>query len=203
MFAGLCFFDIMVTSALLQGIQWHMWLYYLPSIIERVIKNYSPNDPLVDPTAEIPTRYAEFLSDAIYRLRDWIRSVEDLPLDQANVRLENENVSHDNSSIPKSSILALGICLRHILEADAISRRFKQSVTSPIFGLYFELRRHHRGTDIHPYARVLLRSVVEGGFHLERDNRKYREALLDAFKAYDKIPENYEHFEEIRAALRS
>ena len=164
LFAGLSFFDIMVTSALIQGTQWHMGLHYISSIVERVIKNYSPNDPLVDPTAEIPTRYAEFLSEAIYRLVDWIKSVGDLPLDQKNVRLDNENLSYDNSSIPKSSILALGTCLRHILEAEVASRQFKQAVASPVFGLYFELRSHYKSGDMHPYARVLLRSVLEGGF---------------------------------------
>jgi hypothetical protein len=42
------FFDIMVEEALHQGIQWHMWLYYMPSIVKGIVRNYRLNAPLVN-----------------------------------------------------------------------------------------------------------------------------------------------------------
>ena len=55
--ATIRFFDIMVRAALLQGIEWHMWLYYFPPIVERMVRNYAPSGPLVDLDLTDPTPY--------------------------------------------------------------------------------------------------------------------------------------------------
>ncbi len=55
------FFDIMVEEALHQGIQWHMWLYYMPSIVKGIVRNYRLDDPLVNPDSEFPNRYSFLL----------------------------------------------------------------------------------------------------------------------------------------------
>jgi len=39
-YMGIRFFDIMITQALYQGIEWHMWLYYFPPFVERMVRNY-------------------------------------------------------------------------------------------------------------------------------------------------------------------
>jgi hypothetical protein len=57
-FVGTRFFDIMVNEALFQGICWHMWLYYMPLIVERIVRNYRVVDPLADENTECPINYA-------------------------------------------------------------------------------------------------------------------------------------------------
>ena len=60
-YAGIFFFDLMVTAAAYQGVQWHMWLYYFPYIIERLEEIYDTSNPSVDTSDEFPTCCARLI----------------------------------------------------------------------------------------------------------------------------------------------
>ena len=69
-FVGIRIFDIMVKEALFQNVSWHMWLYYLPLIVDKIVPNYFsveliPGDPTMS------TRYSFLLSEAFGAMRDW------------------------------------------------------------------------------------------------------------------------------------
>src|SRR5262249_40194617 len=50
LFVAIRFFDIMVREALFQDFDWHMWLYYFPLMMKKMVRNYRLIDPFVDPT---------------------------------------------------------------------------------------------------------------------------------------------------------
>jgi hypothetical protein len=180
-FIGIQFFDIMVSRALYQGTEWHMWLYYFPHFVDKIVKNYKPHSS-VDLSTE-QTRYCDLIDQVIYAFQGWIQAAEDvIPSGQRNVLLQNTKSIHENGNIPKSSIIALGFCLESILEADNIAEKFKQNTMDTIFRLYFEVRNN---PIMEGYGKVLLDTLKPKS---EFGNKKFRSLVMKYFEQTDKIP---------------
>lgn len=203
LFVTIRFFDIMVMEALYQGIQWHMWLYYFPPIVKKIVRNYALSDPLADPEAEFPVRYNFLLYEIISAHRDWILAVKDVPADQPNVILHSTRVDHENNNIPKSAILSLSECMRSIVEAGNIGARFRRYLIGIVLELYFKLRKT---VGYEPYATVLLQALAQGGFFRRRDSNSYSTFLVKAFEEQKMeylIKHSHEHVSELEGALRT
>lgn len=195
---GIRFFDIMITSALYQNIQWHMWLYYFPSFVKRILRNLAPNEKLVEPDAEWPTKYHYTLYEITSCLCEWIRAVDHIPLEQENVVLESTSANHENGNIPKSSMLALGQVVRHILVSDVVADRFKKYITDIVYRRYFELRKVDATKS---YAEALINCIRCGGFSMGKTSLDYTQYLLDAFNEFDRIPYEIGLSDELRKIL--
>jgi hypothetical protein len=182
-FAIIRFFDIMVKEALFQGIKWHMWLYYTPLIVKRMVRNYRVVDPLADPDSEWPIRYSFLLYETFSALRDWVAGVEDVPLNQANATLDSTGAGNENGNIPKSSAIALCQCLFTVLESREIGERLKSTLANMVFNLYFDLRD---SSDYEGYAAVLRTLLSRGGQYRQhrqpQRNPPSRDALVNAFE---------------------
>jgi hypothetical protein len=178
-YVGIRFFDIMVNEALWQGIEWHMWLYYVPRFVERMARNYQIIDPLADSQNEFPIVYSFLLYSAFATMRDWVLTVQEIPLEQPNIALKNTRPDHENENIPKSSILALVESLRSVLNSDRIDATFQTYLADIVFNLYFELCAEEK---TRPFADVLRAMLIQGGTYLRRSDRNYRERLLQCFE---------------------
>jgi hypothetical protein len=199
LFAGVQLFDVMVSEALFQNIQWHMWLYYTTHFVKSIIRNYKPSDdPLIDPNIEFPIWYSKLLYDIFDALRGWIVALEDLPPDQANVQLQSTRPDHENDNIPKSSILATCICVHEVLLSDNLHSSLKESIMSVVFRAYFELRRTSQGAR---YAEVFRRALTAGGLQYSSPDPRYRVRLKAAFTRVDRIGHNDAHYVELESVL--
>lgn len=138
---GIKFFDMMVTRALYQGLEDHMWLEYLHLFVKKIVQNYNPHSS-ADLSSEYPTRYSKYLYEIIMVYHGWINVVQYSvsPL-QSYEMLKNISGGHKNRNISKSSIVSLGISLEHILFAENVTERFKESLMDIVFRFYFELRK--------------------------------------------------------------
>lgn len=193
------FFDIMVTSALYQNIKWHMWLYYFPLFVDKILRNLSPNQLLVDLDAEWPTRYHYALYIITSCLCKWSFAVDHIPTDQENVVLETTSATHENGNIPKSSMLALGQVTKHILTSLAITDRFKRYIMEMVYRRYFKLRQVEKTKN---YAEALLNAIRNGGYSMMRSsNREYKQALIDTFSAFDTVPYESVLCDELQSIL--
>ncbi|MAF15291.1 MAG: hypothetical protein CMG93_04860 [Marinomonas sp.] len=196
---GIRFFDIMITSALYQNIQWHMWLYYFPHFVDRILRNLAPNEKLVDPYAEWPTKYHYALYEITSCLCKWIEAVDRIPLEQDNVVLKSTLANHENGNIPKSSMLALGQIVKQILVSDVVADRFKKYITDMVYRRYFELRKVDATK---PYAEALINCIRCGGFSMGQTSPDYTQYLLDAFDDFDRIPYEIDLSDELRQILQ-
>jgi hypothetical protein len=179
LFAGVQFFDIMVREALFQNVEWHMWLYYMPPIVECIIRNYRLDDPLVEPEYDFPTRYSKILYQIFSNMRDWILTMEHVPEGQANVVLKSPHVRfNENGNIPKSSIVAMARCLFVALSSPNLADPTKRALAVLVFDCYFDLRR---GGKFDAYAEVLA-SVISVGKPHSNTNADYRACLLKIFE---------------------
>jgi hypothetical protein len=157
-----------------------MWLYYMPPIVKRLVRNYRLDDRLIDPNAEWPNRYSFLIYVAVGAMRSWIRGVESIDPSQPNVVLRSLRPDHENNNIPKSAILALCESVRPVLESAVVSDHFKAYIMDIVFRLYFSLRSTEA---LNGYATVLRASVAQGGTYRRRDDGIYRGALIQAFES--------------------
>jgi hypothetical protein len=192
----------MVREALFQGMEWHMWLYYMPPIVKRIARNYRLVDPLADGQAELPIRYSFLLYEIFSYMRDWVMCLEDVPSTQKNVVLLSTRTDRDeNGNIPKSSILALSDCLYSVLQSENIGTRVKRCLTNMAFKLYFDLRLSGK---FDGYAAVLLTAMTRGKKY-EPDNGQYRFTLAQLFgeeKGEYEITQREDHVLEVEDALQ-
>jgi hypothetical protein len=179
-FVTLRFFDLMVTAAEYQGVQWHMWLYYFPHFIRQIVALYDDSDPDIDPNAEWPTRASYLIYEMFYALAKWITAVKDLAPDSPHRVLENDEVAHDNGNIPKSATLALGMCFKILLVAPNVGQAFKQYVHDIVMR---RMLRLSKGGIEGRFRALLIKTIVRGG--LSEPTQDYGEKLTRLFNAVD------------------
>ena len=177
-YVGLRFFDIMVTEALFQGIEWHMWLYYLTHMTDKIVQNYKGSELEASDKTTYPTKYSRLLYEIFSIMRDWIVAADEVPENQNNVRLQNSRADNENNNIIKSSVLALGHCAATVLTASQVGDALKNSLINMSFELYFTLRRSEKRR---AYADALTESLQNGGTVYRSSRRDYREALATYF----------------------
>ena len=198
-FVGIRLFDIMVSEAIDQNIQWHMWLYYFPYFTERICRNYHLDSQKVDQDTEFPTPYSLLLYEMISTLRNWIRKVRELPAGQDNAILKGVTLSHENGNPIKSSILALGECLRTILITENVPPRFKRDIGSIVLNLYFEFVRINTLTG---YSEVLRNILVVGGlFERHDESSDYLGSIIQAHVSNDNIPHRPDDVAQLTSTL--
>lgn len=157
---GIFFFDIMVSSALHQDIRDHMWLFYYPHFVGRIIRNMDfDTDMLLEPSRSLPNRYSYLLSEIFSNLRYWIKEVKEIDINQSNVVMRKINISHENGNIPKSSIIAIGRCLWHVINSE-LPERLKSYYLDIVLSTYYDLRELNA---TEKYAKVLALSIAKGG----------------------------------------
>jgi len=183
-FAGIAFFDLMVTEALYQKIPWHMWLYYYSHFVNKICRNYC-NSRLSEPNYEFPNTYAMILDQIIHNLIGWVRIVED-DADKIECTLESPLCIHENDNIIKSSIICLSQCIRTIIVSENVPDRLKRSYVDPCFRLYFDLCLNNNQI-ARDYAAVLKNCLISRHSG-EEDYLKYKDCLLEYFEGFDVVP---------------
>ena len=196
LFVGIRFFGIMVSRALHQNINWHMWLYYYVHFTRKIVDNYQPHSSVDFELNEWPTKYSYLIYEMVNNLIKWIKAIKDLPDNQENIKLKSINCTHENSNIPKSSTLALVMSTEYCLLESSISSKYKQTIANLIFNCYFDLKRSKILT---PYSDVLLNCITKKDIYL--GNLSY--VLLDYYDGFDWIPYMDEGIDDFQDALRS
>lgn len=180
-YIGIRFFDLMVSAALHQDIEWHMWLYYFPHFTDALIEIYDATGPRVEADATYPTKAAFLLYELFDVLAGWVRFLRDHPNGQKNLVLKRADTNHENGNIVKSALLALGLCLKSLIEADNVGAPLKQSVFDLCLGLFRDINRDEtRG-----YANVMMQTIRVGGFYAHERDDGYRATLRQLFQGAD------------------
>lgn len=186
LFIGLKFFDVMITRSLEQGIQWHMWLYYLPIFLEKALRQYRPLPQSPSPWESDKTIYDEFIEEIFWMLEAWVSSVTRLDLSREGVRLQSTSADHENDNLVKSSMLALGLCIRHLWNSQNVTQAKKDDLATGTLRKVLELRR---SPELKQYSAALLNSVLAGGFGSPwKEDRSYLSWLLGLANSVELMP---------------
>jgi hypothetical protein len=193
LFITIQFYDLMVSEALHQNIKWHMWLFYFPLFIDKIVNNYYPKNDNMNSISECPTRYAYLIYKMISSMCSWVEAIKDISPNQENVKLENENI--ENGNIPKSTILAICRCFKTILVSERIDTNYKNYLLESVFSLYFSLRESN---EYKGYANVLKDTLIGEKQYMVQNGDRYIESIKTAFYSFDTIPYNDDHVQEFK-----
>jgi hypothetical protein len=150
------FFDIMVLHALQQGIQWHMWLYYMTHFTDKISKNYKIDLGSERASEEFPNRYSYLLYEMFDAMRRWVLAVKCIDSSQPNVQLKNTTSENENGNIPKSAIIALAQSLKRVLGNTAVPEGFRRYLLEVVIDTYACLKGAAGGAG---YATVILAAL--------------------------------------------
>ncbi len=195
LYVGIHFFDIMISSALHKNLQWHMWVYYFPIFIEKILKNDSLTVDAINSSNEFKTRYHYIINEIIYVLTRNIRAVLEIS-EQKNTKLESIGPKHENGNIPKSCMIALEQCLFRIGSHETIYSGVYKNATTATFSLYFDLCQ---GKETKKYAQT-LKLILEKNIDPQK-SKTHTNRLVEAFESFDKTPYKDEHVKEFRKWL--
>ncbi|SLJ91099.1 hypothetical protein [Novosphingobium mathurense] len=158
-YVGFFFFDVMVTSALRQGVANHMWLFYFPHFAERIARVYDSSGPDIDRHAEFPTRAARLLYELVSYMTGWIKALPDLP-DGSPHRTLPANRNQTGTNIPFSAATALGRTLAAILRSPRVDEEVTQTLHDVVMRMIQELPREG---DLARLRQWVIEEVVHGG----------------------------------------
>jgi len=175
------FFEIMIIESMHQGIHWHMWLYYLATFVNKILVKLNPSSD-VDLFSEWPTPFHYILYHIVSVMLDWLDEYSCVD-DKSQLQMENENLCHNNGSIPKSTALALGNVVFMIVFSSSVSNRFKTYILEIVFR---HIRDHSHDDDQGPLNRVLMKSVLGNGFHNKLDC-EYLEIFSECYQEVDDV----------------
>ena len=191
-FLGILFFDLMIKSAAQQGIQNHMWLFYLQYIVEKLEETYDTSDISVNTSDEFPTHGAKLIYDALATLCGWVYLVYDLPKNSSHRQFSQyESVStgecqhwhYDpeiNGNIPLCAAVAVGSCMATIITSDQIDGEYKDYLYEVVLNTIKRLRKD--GED--GYLRKFLICAIINGGNTEIDTH-YGRHLISLFDNVD------------------
>lgn len=158
-FVGIFYFDVMISSALQQGVKNHMWLFYFTHFADRIARVYDSAGPGVDRNDEFPTRGARLLYELVSYMTKWIRVLPELP-DNSPHKAIPANPDQTGMNIPFSAASALGRTFAAICRAGRVDEEVIETLHSVIARTIRELPRHG------PYAGLrqhLIAQMVQGG----------------------------------------
>lgn len=178
---SLHFFDIMVLESMHQGIKWHMWLYYFPTFSKKILNKLNP-DKNVDLTNEFPTPFHYLLYRIVTIPLDWLNEFDKVEKKE-NLLMENEELCHDNGSIPKSAALAIGDIVNQILMSENIQAKFKIYIVEIVMR---SVRDFSKVSSLEPISRILSKSILFNGFRNET-NCEYLHSFHRAFQEIDSM----------------
>jgi len=173
--AALFFFDIMIKEAAFQDIAWHMWLYYVPLIVDGLVANHDETGEGVDPSDEHPTIGTFLIYRAFDMVGSWVALIEDLPATSVHRLVPTGR--DQNGNIPQSAAIALGRCLATVLLSDRVGGSFKTYLMTVV-------ARDVKGLPkASPIREALIRSIFSGGIDFSKTS--YAPRLRTAFGAID------------------
>lgn len=158
-YVSLFYFDIMVSSAIAQGVPNHMWLHYFPHFADRLARTYDPNGEDVDRNAEFPTRSARLLYEIVSYLAKWIAVLPELPDDSSHKTLP-ANRNQTGTNIPFSAATALGRTFAAISRAGQVDVRVLETLHDVIARL---IRGLPSDAPYAPLRQWVIAEMVSGG----------------------------------------
>jgi hypothetical protein len=169
----------MLSAALHQNVQWHMWVYDFRRFTEMLLAAHDPKAPTVDPVAEWPTIGHYLIYEMFSAMHRWIQDANDLPSSQANIKLNNKRFDHENGNIPKSTIMTMVLCFKDVIIAHNISDKFKRYLLDIVLATYESTRVKNGMLQMLGYDEMMLNAITVGDYwKRDPDVPIYQETLL-------------------------
>ncbi|MBK6743779.1 MAG: hypothetical protein IPG66_12710 [Hydrogenophilales bacterium] len=194
-YAGICFFRIMVLEGLYQRVADHLWLHYMPFFASRLVDRAREVRP-EDESHEFPTPLAYLLYEVVDATAAWVRVADALTKPGDEPLSDHPEGNHVHISFEAAE--AIGRVIQPILMSPRVPHRLKQELLGVALTTLRDLEQR---AHLAPLAKVMRAHLIEPyGF---REPGNYLYALKQCFDEQDHVLRAYlGHLnEELNAAL--
>jgi len=178
-YAGICFFRIMVLEGLHQRIADHLWLHYMPFFSSRLVDRARELQP-EDENHEFPTPLAYLLYEVVDATAVWIRDADSLTRPDEELLPDHPEGNHVHISFEAAE--AIGRVIHPILMSPRVTRRLKQELLSVALTALRDLERR---AHLAPLSKVMREHLIKPYGFKEQDNYLY--ALKHGFDEQDHV----------------
>lgn len=192
------FFDIMVRSAMRDGLSSHMWLPYYDILVDKLLRNMDRTHPDYDPNAEFPNFGYYLIYEIFHAYGEWLKAIECCPENSPAIQLKDTSSRENQPGVVKWTMISMSRSLRHLIKNDDTHDNFISYVIEMIMndynGLalrsngarYQEALRNHllRKDEFRPdngYGARLRDCYDQIDHPLKFDTREFEEALKAAY----------------------
>jgi len=179
-FVAIRFFDIMIRSSMRDSIEWHMWLFYMNLLVDKLVEYMSIKHPDYDAEKEFPNFAHYLIYEVFSSYGSWLQAIDCCPEDSPAVRIQSVEPRHDNGSIIKSTMLSIGQSLGHLVQSANVTDDFVTYILEIVM-------RDLKGLAAKPGGGVLVdaltRSIIARGAYGEKP--EYGERLKRCFGQMD------------------
>jgi hypothetical protein len=192
------FFDIMIRSAMRDGLLSHMWLPYFDILVDRILRSMDRDHPDYDADAEFPNFGYYLIYEIFNAYGQWLHAIECCQENSPAIKLKDTSSREDGSGVVKWTMVSMSRSLRYLIKDDGTEERFKAYIMEMVVRDYDNLAGVQNGPryqeallnhlirrdDFRPDAEygARLRDCYDQIDHpLKFDTREFEEALRVAF----------------------
>lgn len=194
-YAGICFFRIMVLEGLHQRLADHLWLHYMPFFASRLVDRAREVRP-EDENHEFPTPLAYLLYEVVDATAVWVRDAVALTKPDEEPLPDHHEGNHVHISFEAAE--AIGRVIQPILMSPRVPRRLKAELLGVALATLQELEQ---SAHLAPLAKVMREHLIKPYGFTEQNNYLY--ALKQCFDEQDHVLQAHlgRLSEELNAAL--
>jgi len=174
------FFDIMVRSAMRDGLSFHMWLLYYDILVDKLLRNMDRAHPDYDPNAEFPNFGYYLIYEVFQAYGEWLRAIECCPEGSSATRLKDTSSHTNDSGVVKWTMVSMSRSLRHLIKDPDTHESFITYVMEMIMHDYNQLARLPNGAR---YQEAIRNHLIEKDEF--RPNEAYGARLRDCYDQID------------------
>lgn len=178
-YAGICFFRIMVLEGLHQRVADHLWLHYMPFFASRLVDRARELQP-EDENQEFPTPLAYLLYKVVDATAVWIRDADALTSPDEELLSDHPEGNHVHISFEAAE--AISRVIHPILMSPRVTRRLKQELLSVALTTLRDLEQR---AHLAPLSKVMREHLIKPYGFKERDDYLY--ALKQGFDEQDHV----------------
>lgn len=178
-YAGICFFRIMVLEGLHQRVADHLWLHYMPFFASRLVDR-AREVRTEDESHEFPTPLAYLLYEVVDATAVWVRDADALTKPGEGALTDHSEGNHVHISFEAAE--AIGRVIQPILMSPRVPFQLKQELLGVALTTLRDLEQH---AHLAKLASVMREHLIKPyGF---REQNNYLYALKQCFDEQDHV----------------
>lgn len=177
---GIVFFDQMVSKALNQNYDHHMWIFYFDYFVKEILENVSYYD---EKNNEFNNMYEYYIYSMFSFCDHWIRYIK---TNDYSVETELTSIERDTNNIIKAAIISMTQSLSDIANSSNLRRSFKIYLRDVYLELYFDFAVSPQ--KLQSEYSTVIKSCLEDRLSSKKEKKDLWDLLNSAFIDFDFIP---------------
>jgi hypothetical protein len=159
------FFDIMVRSAMRDGLRSHMWLMYFDILVDKLLRFMDRDHPDYDPEQEFPNFGYYLIYEVFHTYGEWLAAIECCSEDSEAVKIESTEARFEGPGVVKWVMVSMTRSLRYLMLSRS-DDRYVSYIIEVIMRDYKNLGRLHNGER---YREALRNHLLAGSEYQPND----------------------------------